>query len=69
MRKENLEEYTYNSIIKLILENHFKLGHFLLETEITELLNLKSRTPVHHVLGQLVAKGFLTKTVSRSREA
>lgn len=61
MKKENLEESTYNSIIKLILNNHFKPGEFLLETEITELLNLKSRTPVHHALGQLVAKGFLAK--------
>lgn len=61
MGKENLEESTYNSIIKLILNNHFKPGEFLLETEITELLNLKSRTPVHHALGQLVARGFLAK--------
>ncbi|MCF6177904.1 MAG: GntR family transcriptional regulator [Geopsychrobacter sp.] len=61
MNKENLEESTYNAIIKLILENHFKPGDFLLETEITALLNLKSRTPVHHALGQLVAKGFLAK--------
>jgi DNA-binding GntR family transcriptional regulator len=61
MKKENLEESTYSSIIKLILENHFKPGDFLLETQITELLNLKSRTPVHHALGQLVAKGFLAK--------
>jgi len=61
MKKENLEESTYNSIIKLILNHHFKPGEFLLETEITELLNLKSRTPVHHALGQLVAKGFLAK--------
>ena len=61
MKKENLEEFAYNSIIKLILENHFRPGDFLLESEITELLNLKSRTPVHHALGQLVAKGFLDK--------
>jgi len=61
MKKQNLEESTYNAIIKLILENHFKPGDFLLETEITALLNLKSRTPVHHALGQLVAKGFLAK--------
>ena len=61
MKKENLEEFAYNSIINLILQNHFKPGDFLLETEITELLDLKSRTPVHHALGQLVAKGFLDK--------
>jgi DNA-binding GntR family transcriptional regulator len=61
VKKENLEESTYNAIIKLILENYFKPGDFLLETEITKLLNLKSRTPVHHALGQLVAKGYLAK--------
>jgi len=63
--KENLEESSYNAIIKLILENYFKPGDFVLETEITELLNLKSRTPVHHALGQLVAKGFLAKKNKR----
>lgn len=61
MKKENLEEFVYDSIIGLILENHYRPGDFLLETEITERLNLKSRTPVHHALGQLVAKGFLDK--------
>jgi len=61
MKKENLEEFAYDSIIALILENHYRPGDFLLETEITERLNLKSRTPVHHALGQLVAKGFLDK--------
>lgn len=61
IKKENLEEFAYDSIIALILENHYRPGDFLLETEITERLNLKSRTPVHHVLGQLVAKGFLDK--------
>ncbi len=61
MKKENLEEFAYNSIIKLILDNHYRPGDFLLESEITESLNLKSRTPVHHALGQLVAKGFLDK--------
>ncbi len=61
MKKENLEEFAYDSIITLILENHYRPGDFLLETEITERLKLKSRTPVHHALGQLVAKGFLEK--------
>lgn len=61
MKKENLEEFVYNAIMKLIVSNHFQPGEFLLETEITDLLNLKSRTPVHHALGQLVAKGFLDK--------
>lgn len=61
IKKENLEEFAYDSIIMLILENHYRPGDFLLETELTERLNLKSRTPVHYALGQLVAKGFLDK--------
>jgi len=61
IKKENIEEFAYNSIVALILENHYRPGDFLLEAEITERLNLKSRTPVHHALGQLVAKGFLEK--------
>ncbi len=61
IKKENLEEFAYDSIVALILENRYRPGDFLLETEITERLNLKSRTPVHHALGQLVAKGFLDK--------
>ena len=60
-QKENLEEFAYNSIVALILESHYRPGDFILEAEITERLNLKSRTPVHHALGQLVAKGFLDK--------
>lgn len=60
MDKLNLEEFAYKSIIKLILENHFKPGDFLLETELSEMLDL-SRTPVKHALGQLVAEGFLDK--------
>ena len=61
MKKGNLEEFAYDSIIKSILANYYRPGDFLLEAEITERLNLKSRTPVHHALGQLVAKGFLDK--------
>lgn len=61
VKKENLEEFAYDSIVALILENHYRPGDFLLEAEITERLNMKSRTPVHHALGQLVAKGFLDK--------
>lgn len=61
IKKENLEVFVYDSIIALILANHYRPGDFLLETEITERLNLKSRTPVHHALGQLIAKGFLDK--------
>ena len=60
MARKNLEEFAYKSIIKLILENHFKPGDFLLETELSDSLKL-SRTPVRHALGQLVAEGFLDK--------
>jgi DNA-binding GntR family transcriptional regulator len=61
IKKENLEEFAYDSISALILQNHYRPGDFLLEAEITERLDLKSRTPVHHALGQLIAKGFLEK--------
>ncbi len=61
MAQNNLEEYAYESIIKLIQKNHFKPGDVLLETELSQLFKLKSRTPVRHALGQLVAKGFLEK--------
>ncbi|MGV7223718.1 MAG: GntR family transcriptional regulator [Nitrospinales bacterium] len=60
MKKQNLEELAYESIIRLILENHFKPGDFLLETELSEKLQL-SRTPVRHALAKLVAEGFLEK--------
>ena len=60
MAKNNLEEFAYKSIIRLILDNHFKPGDFLLETELSDSLNL-SRTPVRHALGQLVAEGLLDK--------
>ncbi len=60
MAKKNLDEFAYKAIISLILENHFKPGDFLLETELAESLGL-SRTPVRHALGQLVAEGFLDK--------
>jgi len=60
MKKKNLEEFAYESIITLILENYYKPGDFLLETELAETLEL-SRTPVRHALGQLVAEGFLDK--------
>jgi DNA-binding GntR family transcriptional regulator len=60
MAKKNLEEFAYKSIIRLILDNYFKPGDFLLETELSQFLEL-SRTPVRHALGQLVAEGFLDK--------
>ena len=65
IKKENIEEFAYNSIIALILENQYRPGDFLLESEITERLNLKSRTPVHHALVQLVARGFLKKKTKK----
>ncbi len=65
MKKENLEEFTYDAVLDLILSHHFQPGEFLLETEITTLLNLKSRTPVHHALGQLAAMGFLDRRNKR----
>lgn len=58
--KKNLEEFAYQSIIKLLLGNHFRPGDVLLETELAKSLEL-SRTPVRHALGQLVAEGFLDK--------
>ncbi|THB77385.1 MAG: GntR family transcriptional regulator [Desulfobacteraceae bacterium] len=61
MARQNLEEFVYESIIRLIHENHFRPGDVLLETELAEMLELKSRTPVRHALGQLVASGFLEK--------
>lgn len=60
MPKSNLDEYAYKAIINRILENHFKPGDFLYETELAQSLGL-SRTPVRHALGQLVAEGFLDK--------
>lgn len=60
MKKLNLEESAYESIIKLILESQFKPGDFLLETDLSEKLQL-SRTPVRHALAKLVAEGFLDK--------
>ena len=60
MKKKNLEELAYESIIKLILKNYFKPGDFLLETELSGALKI-SRTPVRNALGQLVAEGFLDK--------
>ena len=50
--KKNLEEFAYQSIIKLLLGNHFRPGDVLLETELAKSLEL-SRTPVRHALGQL----------------
>lgn len=59
--KKNLEEAAYQKILSLILEHRFQPGDFLLETELAERFNMRSRTPVRHALTQLVAKGFLEK--------
>lgn len=61
MEKHNLEEQAFQSIMGMIVEHQFKPGDFLLETELTERLNMRSRTPVRHALTQLVAQGFLEK--------
>jgi len=60
MAKEEIEERAYRSIIRMILDNQFKPGDFLLETELAEKLKV-SRTPVRQALGRLVAQGFLDK--------
>jgi len=60
MAKENFEEFAYTAILGLILDNRFRPGDFLFETELASSLGL-SRTPVRHALGQLVAEGFLEK--------
>jgi DNA-binding GntR family transcriptional regulator len=60
----NLEEVAYRSIIRMILENRFRPGDTLLETELAVLLGL-SRTPVSHALGRLVSGGFLQKRKKR----
>ena len=60
MAKDEIEERIYRSIIKMILDNQFKPGDLLLETDLAEKLNV-SRTPVRQALGRLVAQGFLDK--------
>ena len=61
MEKHNLEEQAFQAIMGMIVEHQFKPGDFLLETELTVRLNMRSRTPVRHALAQLVAQGFLEK--------
>mgnify|MGYP001547449794 FL=1 len=61
MAKKNLEEIAYDAIMKLIFEHHFKPGDLLLETELTEMLKMRSRTPVRHALTRLEARGFIIK--------
>lgn len=61
MARQNLEEFAYKAIVKLIQANEFRPGDLLLETELADRFGLKSRTPVRHALAQLVASGFLEK--------
>jgi DNA-binding GntR family transcriptional regulator len=56
----NLGEAAYRAIIRMILENQFRPGDVLLETELAERLAF-SRTPVSYALGKLVAEGFLER--------
>ena len=60
MVKIDLEEVAYRAIIRMILENKYRPGDVLLETDLADLLEL-SRTPVSHALGRLVSQGFLQK--------
>ncbi len=60
MPKENLEDTAYRLIVRMIVQNHFRPGDYLLETELSKDLEL-SRTPVRHALGKLVIEGFLEK--------
>ncbi|MDR3669744.1 MAG: GntR family transcriptional regulator [Holophaga sp.] len=56
----NLGDAAYRAIIRMILENKYRPGDVLLESELAERLSF-SRTPVSYALGKLVAEGFLEK--------
>lgn len=60
MAKQELEESAYRQIIRMILDNRFNPGDFLLETELSTELGY-SRTPVRHALSRLLTEGFLDK--------
>jgi DNA-binding GntR family transcriptional regulator len=60
LKKYNMEESAYRAIIRMILENQFRPGDFLLESDLAERLSY-SRTPVCLALNRLVAEGFLEK--------
>jgi DNA-binding GntR family transcriptional regulator len=60
MAKEELEEYAYRKIIRMIIDNRYNPGDFLLETELSEELGY-SRTPVRQALSRLMTEGFLEK--------
>ena len=59
-KKEELEDVSYQFIIKKIIKNEIRPGDAILETEVAEMLNV-SRTPVRQALGRLVAEGLLEK--------
>ena len=56
----NMGDAAYRAIIRMILDNQFRPGDVLLETELAERLGF-SRTPVATALGRLVGEGFLEK--------
>ena len=56
----NMGDAAYRAIIRMILDNQYRPGDVLLETELAERLSF-SRTPVSYALGKLVAEGFLEK--------
>jgi DNA-binding GntR family transcriptional regulator len=60
----NLGDAAYRAIIRMILENQYRPGDVLLETDLAERLSL-SRTPVSYALGKLVAEGFLEKRAKK----
>lgn len=60
MTKQDLEEYAYRKIIRMILENRYNPGDFLLETELSKELGF-SRTPIRNALVRLLTEGFLDK--------
>jgi DNA-binding GntR family transcriptional regulator len=60
----SLGDAAYRSIIRMILENEYRPGDVLLETELAERLSF-SRTPVSYALGKLVAEGFLEKRAKK----
>jgi DNA-binding GntR family transcriptional regulator len=64
MARQELEESAYREIIRMMLDNKFQPGDFLLETELSHILGY-SRTPVRHALGRLHTEGLLEKKKKR----
>ena len=59
-KTEDLEDYAYRYIIHQIVENQFRPGDTILETEMAKILNV-SRTPVRAAIAKLINEGFLEK--------